>query len=465
MTNLELPKLFQVQQQWRWKAKLSTIEERKKLLRKLKQTVISYEEEIGNALKSDFQKPQTEVLLSEILPVLSEIHTTLKNLHRWSRRRSVGGGPMFWGTKSFVIREARGTVLIISPWNYPFALAMVPLISAIASGNTALLKPSELTPHTSAILEKIISEVFEPRLVAVAQGGVEIATELLTFPFDHIFFTGSTAVGKIVMAAAAKNLSSLTLELGGKSPVIVDATCNIKQAAEKIIWGKLFNSGQTCIAPDYVFVDATIKESFIKELQLALERQQSPSSNNGALIITEKHAHRLRQLTVESMSEGARSLTPTQSLDPRSLSLILLDDPPYTSRVMQEEVFGPILPILTFTALKEPIQFIQGRPKPLALYIFSKDKNAINEILSNTSAGGVCINDTLVQISNHSLPFGGVGESGMGNYHGEAGFRTFTHEKSVLVQGLFGKASRFLYAPYTPGKARVLQRLVHWLTS
>jgi aldehyde dehydrogenase (NAD+) len=460
MQNLE--QIFQLQKQWAWNSRLASLEERKGLLENLKLAVLRYENEICEALKTDFQKPEAETLLSEVFPVLSEIHTTLKNLKRWSRPKKVYSGIMLLGTRNHIHREARGTILIISPWNYPFSLALVPLISAIAAGNTVILKPSELTPNTSALLEKILKEIFEPRLVSTLQGGVEVATELLKLPFDHIFFTGSTNVGKVIMSAAAKNLSSLTLELGGKSPVIVHSSCDIQSAAESIVWGKLINAGQTCVAPDYVYVEAKILGHFKQALQKVLERRQT--SLGGASIITETHAHRLRELTVEALKDGAKSLTATQSLEPRRLSLTLLENPTSQSRLMKEEIFGPILPLLAFNDLQEVIGFIQARPKPLALYLFAKNQDVIDEVLKKTSAGGVCINDTLIHLGNHNLPFGGVGESGFGNYHGEAGFKTFTHEKSVLRQGPLGRFLRFFYPPYTPYKTKILRKLIRLIT-
>jgi aldehyde dehydrogenase (NAD+) len=350
--------------------------------------------------------------------------------------------------------------LIIAPWNYPFSLALMPLVSALAAGNTVMLKPSEMTPKTSQLIEKSLSEIFEPSLVCTVQGGKEIAQVLLNLPFDHIFFTGSTAVGKLVMAAASRNLSSVTLELGGKSPCLVHSSCNLELAAEKIAWGKFLNGGQTCVAPDFLYVEERVCDEFVEHLQRALKKQWGGQIQTQ--IITSSHRERLQKLVAEAEAQGALTLSAAISQGERHLSLTLLKNPPLDCQLMKEEIFGPVLPILTYRRLDEAVTFINDRPKPLALYIFANDSDVIEEILTRTSSGGVCVNDTIIHLGNPRLPFGGIGESGMGHYHGESGFLTFSHQKSVLRQRLFARLTNLFYPPYTAKKVKHFRWLMRF---
>lgn len=451
-----LEEIFQLQKKYRWQTKQWSVEHRCNLLRLLQQSILEHESEIIAALATDFQKPELEVLMTEIFPVLSEIKMVLKKLKSWASPQRVSSGALLLGTHCEIRSEARGTVLIIAPWNYPFNLAMVPLVSAIAGGNTVILKPSELTPATAQVLQKILSALFEPEFVSVQQGAADVAQKLLAMPFDHIFFTGSTRVGKIVMQAAAEHLSSVTLELGGKSPTIVHSSCDLPLAAKKIVWAKFINAGQTCIAPDVIFVERKILNAFEKLLQ---EEIKSLWQNRIPVqIITEAHLQRLQNLAETSGGEissfektpaGLRRMLPT-----------IIKDPAPDSALMKEEIFGPIMPLLGFNSLEEPITWIQSRPHPLALYLFAEDRIVLEKVLQQTVSGGVCINDALLHFANHNLPFGGVGESGCGAYHGETGFREMTHQRAVLKQGLLTKAVSFFYPPYQPGQAKLFRTLM-----
>ncbi len=369
-------------------------------------------------------------------------------------------------TRSWIRYEPRGVVLIIAPWNYPFNLSIGPLISAIAAGNSAVIKPSEHAPHTSALVRQMLSELFAEEEVAVFEGAVETATELLATPFDHIFFTGSPAIGKIVMKAAAEHLSSVTLELGGKSPVIIDESANLRDCAEKIAWGKYSNVGQTCIAPDYLFTPESIKESFIKELKRAIEKRYSKEpqlSRDYARIISLRHHQRLEDLLKQSVEQGARveiggvSNHAQRYFAPTVLSNVTPEHP-----VMKEEIFGPLLPIITYQKLPEAIDLINAGEKPLALYIFSRDKKNIDYILNNTSSGGVCINEVLLHFLQVNLPFGGVNHSGMGNSHGFYGFRAFSHERAILKHHRWSPL-KLLYPPYTPTVQRLIKLILKYL--
>lgn len=439
-----------------WSLKSTPCHVREKKLRQLGSTIERHESQITEALLKDFQKAPAETLLTEILPLLHEIKNTLKNLSEWMEPQAVSTPLVLTGTQSAVQLEAKGTVLIISPWNYPFQLALGPLIPAVAAGNNIILKPSEFTPAINEVIKNILRECFTPDEVCVVEGGAEVTTELLKLPFDHIFFTGSTQVGKIVMAAAAKNLSSVTLELGGKSPTIVDETADLEIAARKIAWGKSVNAGQTCVAPDYVFAHFSIA-SKLNQLILKFHQEMYPnvpSNNDYAAIISERHRDRLCKMISEMEPEKAVTL---QSSIKLPLQTFL--NPPLSSQMMSEEIFGPILPILTYENLSEVIRHIQNQPKPLALYLFTSSSDVERRVLSETSSGGVLINDTLLHLGNHYLPFGGVGSSGLGNYHGYFGFKAFSHEKAVMRQGYFGRFLKLLYAPYKPWKEKVIRFL------
>ncbi len=463
--------IFETQKKYSWILRQESISSRKKILRHLLQVVLKAEQQICAAHQKDFNKPAFETLLTEIYPVVKELRLILRQLSQWSRPESVASGALLFGSRCEIRQEPKGTVLIIAPWNYPFSLSLVPLVSAIAAGNTVILKPSELTIHVSSLIEKIINEVFPKKLVEVILGGAEVSQKLLDLPFDHIFFTGSTAVGKIVMEKGAKNLSSVTLELGGKSPALIHSSCDLDLTASKILWGKFINGGQTCVAPDYAFVDESICEVLISKMQHKIQQHYGQTTSS-ASIISEKHFLRLKNLLIEAFRNGTQVYSMAKKISDEEDLLSLfskssLHFPPFlvlnpkdNSKLMQEEIFGPILPIYSCRDMDQAIQFIQSRPKPLALYIFSRNTEWTESVLQQTSSGGVCMNDTLLHLGNHNLPFGGVGESGTGNYHGLHGFKTFSHQRAVLKQGVFARAITYFYPPYNPLKYKLFRLLV-----
>ena len=445
-----------------FKLRNSTAGERKKKLRKLEKWILQNRSEIQNAVYQDLQKPSQETDITEIFVVLSEIRLACKKLKSWSSNRPVQSSLPFFGTIAYVHHEPKGACLIISPWNYPFQLAIAPLVSAIAAGNAVIIKPSEFSENTSRLIHKMCKEVFDKEEVAVVLGDKDESKELLQFPFDHIFFTGSPQVGKLVMEAAAKNLTSVTLELGGKSPTIVDQTANIKDAAKKIAWGKWQNAGQICIAPDYLFAHEEVYEELIDELSLQSDRIYGKKENYGG-IISRSHHQRINDLMVDAIEKGANIGFGGKS-DKKNLRFTptLLTGISQNSRVLDEEIFGPILPILKFRKLDEVIDFINKKPKPLALYIFSKNKKNIDLIQRKTSSGMLTINDTVLQFGHPHLPIGGVNNSGIGKSHGHAGFLAFTNEKAVLKQPSSVTITKTIYPPYSRIKKFIIEMLVKY---
>jgi len=413
-------------------------------LKKLKQLIVEHQKEILQALKADLNKPEIEGFFE--VTVTQDIDYALKHLKAWIKPKKVKTPFIVFPASAYIKPEPLGQILIISPWNYPFSLAICPLIGAIAAGNCSIIKPSENSPHTSHILNKIINENFEPNYLKVIEGGVETSQALLTEKFDHIFFTGGTKIGQIVMEMAAKNLTPVTLELGGKSPCIMDTNINLKEAAKRITWGKFINSGQTCIAPDYLLVDRQIKQELITEIKKCIVNfygENPEQSPDYARIINQQQLKRLSNLlSQENIIFGGQINHETNYLAPT-----LLDQVDPNSPIMQEEIFGSILPILEYNQLEEAIKFINQRPKPLALYIFSNDQSFQEKILNSTSSGGVCINDTIFQVGVPELPFGGVGNSGIGAYHGKTSFDLFSHQKSILKRSFLFEFN-WRYPPY-----------------
>ncbi|HCY9891584.1 TPA: aldehyde dehydrogenase [Staphylococcus aureus] len=408
---------------------------RKEQLKKLSKAIKSYESDILEALYTDLGKNKVEAYATEIGITLKSIKNARKELKNWTKTKNVDTPLYLFPTKSYIKKEPYGTVLIIAPFNYPFQLVFEPLIGAIAAGNTAIIKPSELTPNVARVIKRLINETFDANYIEVIEGGIEETQTLIHLPFDYVFFTGSENVGKIVYQAASENLVPVTLEMGGKSPVIVDETANIKVASERICFGKFTNAGQTCVAPDYILVHESVKDDLITALSKTLREfygqniQQSPDYGR---IVNLKHYHRLTSLlNSEQMNIvfGGHS-----DEDERYIEPTLLDHVTSDSAIMQEEIFGPILPILTYQSLDEAIAFIHQRPKPLSLYLFSEDENATQRVINELSFGGGAINDTLMHLANPKLPFGGVGASGMGRYHGKYSFDAFTHEKSYIFK-------------------------------
>ncbi|MEK5456969.1 MULTISPECIES: aldehyde dehydrogenase [Bacillus] len=409
------------------------VQDRIRLLNDLKKAIKHHEKDILQALAHDLHKSEQEAYTTEIGMVYEEINHTVKYLHKWAKPSRAKTPLTHIGSKSMIIKEPYGSVLIIAPWNYPFQLALSPLVGAISAGNAVTLKPSELTPHVSNVIGTIVESVFQEDLAAVVEGGVDVSTELLKLPFDYIFFTGSVAVGKVVMEAAAKHLTPVTLELGGKSPCIVMPDADIKLAAKRITFGKFTNAGQTCIAPDYLLVHESIKEELLREMTTCIRDfygDQPETNPHFGKNVSQRHFDRLSQfLSNGTIVTGGQRNEQELKIAPTILDHITWEDP-----VMQEEIFGPILPVITFGSLQEAADMIKARPKPLALYLFTTNKETEAYILDNLSFGGGCINDTLMHVATPYLPFGGVGESGIGRYHGKESFFTFTHEKSVLRQ-------------------------------
>jgi len=436
---------------------------RKKKLRLLEKWILQNRSAIQNAVYADLQKPAEETELTETYVVLTEIRTALRNLSTWAAKKPVASSLTYFGTRAYIYHEPKGACLIISPWNYPFQLAVAPLVSAIAAGNTVILKPSEVSANTSELIFKMCEELFEKEEVSVVLGAVEESTELLKLPFDHIFFTGSPQVGKIVMEAAAKNLTSVTLELGGKSPTIVDKNANIKDAAQKISWGKWQNAGQVCIAPDYLCVHEDTKDNFIAELRTASSKIYGQDENYGGIINTH-HFRRVSEIMEDAIDKGATiEFGGEKNEEAQRFAPTLLSNIHDDSRILQEEIFGPIIPLLTYSNLEEVIAFINQKPKPLALYVFSKSKKTIDTIQSKTSSGMLTINDTVLQFGHPHLPIGGVNNSGIGKSHGHAGFIAFTNEKAVLRQPSSLTITKTVYPPYSSLKRFIIDFMVKYL--
>ncbi len=426
-------------------------------LKRLKAMTIEKEEAIFAALKADLGKSSFESFLTETGGDLSEIDHALKHLKGWMKPQKVSTPMSNQPGHSEIVHEPLGVVLIIGPWNYPFDVVVLPLIGAIAAGNCAILKPSELTPNTSALLAEIVAEYMDPDAVRVIEGGVDVASELLAQRFDHIFFTGSPRVGKIVMAAAARHLTPVTLELGGKSPCIINDDADLVVAAKRIAWGKFVNAGQTCVAPDYVLAHEKIADSFVQQLKTTVAEfygDDPKTSPDYPKIVNEQHFERLTSLidNGEIVIGGATDRA-DRYIAPTVLTNVSPDSP-----IMGEEIFGPILPVLTVADVEEAIAFVNARPKPLALYLFSDDDDVRDKVVDETSSGGVCINDVVMHLVVPDLPFGGVGSSGMGAYHGRESFNTFSHAKGVLVKSTHGEIP-LRYPPYTESKFKWLKRL------
>lgn len=419
---------------------------RKQTLVKLLKSIQENESEIIKALYSDFKKPEFESFITETNYVVSELKHTIKNIKNWAKPKCVLPSILNFPSTDYIISEPYGKVLIIAPWNYPFQLALCPLVAAVAAGNEVVIKPSELTPNTSKIITKIINEVFDKNHVEVVEGGIEITQQLLAQRWNYIFFTGSVAVGKIVAKAAAEFLTPVTLELGGKNPCIIDENINVKLVAKRLIWGKFINAGQTCIAPDYLLVHKKVKsqliENLIQEIKLAYS-ENPESSKDFARIINEKNWNRLKQfLENQNIIYGGKTTASDYYIEPT-----LIDEPNLGSLVMKEEIFGPILPIISYEKEEELAAIISKYEKPLSLYVFSNNRKWAKKIMITYSFGGGCLNDTLVHFSNNRLPFGGVGNSGIGAYHGKRSFDVFSHQKSIVIKGNWLDLP-MRYAPY-----------------
>ncbi|MEO9569616.1 MAG: aldehyde dehydrogenase family protein [Polaribacter sp.] len=439
---------------------------RKKLLALKKAVLVTYRKAIKEALYKDMKKPAAEVDLTEIYPITSEIKHTLNNLNSWAYKQRVATPIAFLGASSFIKYEPKGVCLIISPWNFPVNLTLAPLVSAIAAGNTVILKPSEMTPNISKVMKTLITDIFNENEVALIEGAVQTSTDLLSLPFNHIFFTGSPAIGKIVMSAAAKHLTSVTLELGGKSPTIVDETASVKSAAKRIAWGKFVNAGQICIAPDYIYVHKSKYEALVTEFKKVLNNfyeNEANTSKSYACVVNTNHKKRIISIIEDAKEKGA-TITYGGKIDKNSNTIepTILTNVSLNSRVMQEEIFGPILPIISYDNIKDVIHTINTNEKPLALYIYSKKNKNVQHILNNTRAGGSCINNNGVHFYNNNLPFGGSNNSGIGKSHGFYGFQEFSNARGVLKQNIPG-ALEMLTPPYTNLKEKIINLTIKLL--
>ncbi|PQJ21128.1 aldehyde dehydrogenase [Tenacibaculum sp. SG-28] len=454
---MSVPTIIQKQKQYFKTQETKSISFRKNTLKKLKSELIRREQDIITALHLDFKKSEYEAVMTEISIVLSELNLAIKNIRSWSRAKSVRPSLLNFPSSAKIYKEPYGAVLIIAPWNYPYQLALSPVIGAIAAGNTVVLKPSELTPNTSKILREIIETICKEAHVAVIEGGVAVAQELLAQRWDYIFFTGSVSVGKIVAKAAAEHLTPVTLELGGKSPCIVDETANIKLTAKRIVWGKFINGGQTCIAPDYLLIHQSVKDEFIahfrEEIQKAYGNNPQKSADYPRIINTKNFDRLAVMLENNDCVIGGET-----DREDRYIAPTLIHEPNLDSPAMQEEIFGPIFPLLSYKTESDIERILTKYDKPLALYVFTKTKKFANKMIARYSFGGGTINDTTVHFANHRLPFGGVGESGIGGYHGKRTFDTFTHHKGLVNRGTWLDVPT-RYAPYT-GKLKQLKTLL-----
>jgi len=438
----------------------STALERIAKLKKLKKAIMSHRLEIKEALYKDYRKHPSEVDLTEIYPVTGDIKHTISHLRKWMSKKRVGTPMALLGTSSYVHYEAKGVCLIISPWNFPVNLTFGPLVSAIAAGNCVMLKPSEHTPHASNIIGKIIKEVFDPKEVAICSGGVEVSKHLLELPFHHIFFTGAPSIGKFVMAAAAKNLTSITLELGGKSPTIVDESANTTMAGRRIAWAKYLNNGQICIAPDYIYVHESKKDALIESINKNIKKMYGDdvvTSESYCRIVNDKHFNRIKCYMDDAIEKDVKILSGAQLDESQDyVAPTIVENAGDDSDLMTEEIFGPVLPIRVFKDIEEVTSAINKRERPLAMYIYSKKQKNINFLISNTRAGGTCINHSAIHFFNNNLPFGGVNNSGIGKAHGEWGFTAFSNERGVLKQWSPLSAIELMTAPYSNFKQTLI---------
>jgi aldehyde dehydrogenase (NAD+) len=457
--------IFDAQAANRWAVAQRTTKERVRRLMHLREVIRARRADLCAAVLADYGKHPVETELTELVPVMEELGLAIRRLHQWTRPRRVSTPLTLLGTHSVVRYEPKGLVLVLAPWNYPFQLAMTPLIAAVAAGNCVVVRPSGKTPRTSRVLQELVSTVFPENEAAVVLGDRTVADALLDLPFDHILFTGSTAVGRKVMAAAAKHLAPVTLELGGQSPAIVDETADVETAGERIAWGKFTNAGQTCVAPDYALVQEVIAERFSAAVVGALCRFYGAdeaarlASPDLARLVDQAACSRLDRAVRATVEAGAR-LVVGGSIDAsrRRMSPTVLTGVAADSAIMAEEIFGPVLPVLTFHAIEDAVAAVRARPKPLALYVFSRSRTNTAALVGGTSAGGTCINQVLVHLANPHLPFGGVGDSGMGHYHGRYGFEAMSHARAVLTQRRFSPL-RYLFPPFTARSTRLVALL------
>ncbi len=471
MTTEELDRLFEAQGKIRWKVATTTATERIHRLQKLRRAIVARQQEFYDAVWADFHKPRTEAWLCEVFPSLQDIDYTINHLGDWMEDKDGKWSFIMPTNSSRSHFEPKGRVLVMAPWNYPLLLFISPIVAAVAAGNVVIAKPSHKTPRVAALLETLIADAFPQDEVAVVQGaGAEIGDRLLALPFDHIFFTGSPKVGAHVAERAARIHAGMTLELGGKSPTIVLNDVNVKDAAPKIAWGKTLNAGQTCIAPDYILCPQDLVQPLAHAIAKSIKKmygdtEEARKSNPDFVHIIEGRAvERLKEATEDAIAKGATAVIGApgyfDTVERYAPATILTHVTP-DMHVMDSEIFGPVLPIVAYKNLDEAIQFVQNRPKPLALYIFGKSPSKINRVVASTTSGSTCINHCILQIENLSVPFGGVGMSGTGSYHGIYGFKTFSHERNIMEQGAFD-AMKYLYPPYRKQKG-LRSRIQHFL--
>lgn len=458
--------LFEKQKKHQFAVGRTDYKERLKKLKALKFALErTYRKALRDAMYNDFKKPQTEVDLTEIYLVVKEIKYTIANLKSWLKKQRVDTPLTLLGTSSYIKYEPKGVCLIISPWNYPVTLTFGPLVYAIASGNTVIIKPSEMTPNTSSVMAEMVKELFSEDEVALIEGEVDVAQELLKLPFNHIFFTGSPSVGKIIMTAAAKHLTSVTLELGGKSPTIIHESSHIKSAIKNIVWGKYLNNGQTCIAPDYVLIHESILKAFITEFKSKVVEYYSEnplSSDSYGRVVNERHFQRLvKSIEDAKTNNGTIELGGNYDSSSNYIAPTLITGLSDDALLLTEEIFGPILPVKTYKATDEVMNYINSKEKPLALYIYANDKKFVNTVIQNTRAGSTCINTNALQFSNHNLPFGGSNNSGIGKAHGFYSFQEFSNARSVLKRHTIGPLN-LLFPPYNQFKEKIAKAAVKW---
>jgi len=444
----------------------TSVDQRRAKLRRLADALLDRRDSVAEALHADFRKAPVEVDLTEIKTVTKEIDHACAHLDEWMAPDVPSAPLLFTGTRSAIHYEPKGVVLILSPWNYPVTLTLGPLVGALAAGNCAVLKPSEHAPHTAAVLQSLVDDLFDDREVRLVQGGPDLAEELTAQPFDHIYFTGSPAIGRRVMRAAAEHLTSVTLELGGKSPAVVDATADLDSAAERIAWSKFTNAGQTCIAPDYLLVEDRIHDTVVERLRATIHRfyGESPEARKAspdyARLIHDDHFETIAGLLDDARAHGATAAVGGETdAASRYVAPTVLTDVPPESRIMQEEIFGPVLPVLPYSSLDEALDTINARPAPLSLYLFTDRDATVDAVLARTTAGSTCVNEGFLHFVNPNLPFGGTGESGIGRGHGLYSFREFSNERTVLRRRYGGGLLRTLFPPYD----RLTSRVAGWV--
>ena len=464
--NSRIQQIFSGQAKTAIALRKSSTEERIAKLKRLRSVIMDHQQAIIDAAQKDFGRSPAEVEFTELMPVIMEISDHCKHLKKWLKPRRAKMSAMMFGSSSYTQYEARGRCLIIAPWNYPVTLCLGPLVPAIACGNTVIIKTSEMAPNFSKVLVSIVNSCFDENEVAIIEGDASVASALLDLPFDHMFFTGAPNIGKIVMSAAAKHLSSVTLELGGKSPIIIDETADLELAARTIAWGKYINNGQTCIAPDHIYVHQSVMQDFTHAITNAMNEWygegMAAKTSQLARIINRRHTERVNGLLQDAKDQGAKVVYGgAVDLDTNFISPTLLSDIPDHARVMQEEIFGPLLPLISYNALDEVINKINSQPKPLALYIWSRNKNNADRIIAETTAGGTCVNHIAAHFLDQNLPFGGVNNSGIGSYHGEWGIRAFAHERAI-VRSHYMTAKMF-FPPYTPRIRKILGLVLKYI--